>query len=247
MPSSSPVRSATPVPQAPVQSSVTPIPPVPVTPAVASLPVTPIFVPQPVKHATLVPITPAASLPISHGKMTSGTFEERLKAIRRTSTPTAPEQETEDTYDETQKRLAIAARSPRPAPPPIVPASIPSTPPVQNLSEHSTRFKTVPRLSGESNPDATMTQRMHATRLVSPPAEQHQQGTAAPTLASHQRPSPSFTRSRQTRPRAPRCPQCQQVLSIWDTTYFCTRCGLTLPSPQLSQAVPERDDTRSGP
>ena len=247
MPLSSLVRSATPVPQAPVQSSVPPIPPVPVTPAVASVPVTPIFVPPPIKPATLVPIAPATSIPTSRGKMTSGTFEERLKAIRRTSTPIAPEQENEDAFDETQKRLAIAARSPRSAPPPIVPAFVPSTPPVQNLSEHSMRFKTIPRVSGESNPDATLTQRMRATRLVSPSTEQHQQRLAAPTPASPQRPFPSLTRSRQTKPLAPRCPQCQQVLSIWDATYFCTRCGLTLPSLPQSQVVPERNTTRNGP
>ena len=114
----------------------------------------------------------------------------------------------------------------------------------QKLPEHSTAFKSIPGPYGESILNTAMTQKMRATRLVSLSAKHSQQAAAhSPHIPmQHQHPTSPTSTARQARPPAPRCPRCQEALSAWDTTYFCTHCGLTLPPPQRPQPVPKRND-----
>lgn len=104
---------------------------VPARSSVATIPLAPV---TPI--AAVLPVIPATNAPISRGKMTQGTFEERLMAIIQPPVPAVPELETADAGDDTQKHPAIAARHARygehtAIAAPVVPStpSIPATPP----------------------------------------------------------------------------------------------------------------------
>ena len=260
-------------PIAPAWNAAPGISAIPVTPAIpaTSVPSIALAIPAipvtPVPSVTAITPIPAAAAPTSRGKMTQGTFHERLVAITSSSLSAASEQEGagEDEDEDTQKRPTIAARHGRAAHitrathsvTPIPVSSIPSmllAPPVQLPFNEEMTITSLREVNAQNAQPAANPMQMPITPqpvFNEQPAKQPISGEMTQTqrvratrlvgMSQRQRSMPPASTRRPAAP--PRhCPRCQQTLSVWGATYFCTRCGLTL-SQSSASARPQHTTT----